>query len=209
MTSYADIMFTPEVEQEQDLLGSKGRYAARYAAKQDEPLGMAEQQFLSSRTSLYIATVNSTGWPYVQHRGGPAGFVKILGPRTIGFLDYLGNRQVITKGNLNTDDRISVFAMDYARKARLKLQGHAQLNPIDANDPAWPNLQTDGQGQAERVMTIQITAWDWNCPQYITPRFDSAEIAALVGPELSRLQTKNAELEAELADLRADLRTRK
>jgi predicted pyridoxine 5'-phosphate oxidase superfamily flavin-nucleotide-binding protein len=208
MTSYADIMFTSEVKAEQAHVGSKGKYDARYAAKQDEPLGAAEQDFLTSRTTLYIASVNSTGWPYVQHRGGPAGFLKILDPFTIGFADYLGNRQLITKGNLSTDDRVSVFAMDYARQARLKLQGCATLqNAEDAPDLA-ARLSTEGQGRVQRVMRIRITAWDWNCPQFITPRFDTAEMTALVGPELSRLETRNAELEAEVAQLRDQLRTK-
>ncbi len=206
MTSYADLMFTGAVEAEQDAIGSRGLYASRYAAKQDEPLGADEVAFLASRTSLYIASVNSDGWPYVQHRGGPAAFIKVLDDRTIGFADYRGNRQLITKGNLATDNRVSIFAMDYPRKARLKLQGHATLvDAADAPDLA-ATLTTPGQGRVERIMTITIAAFDWNCPQFITPRFDTTEMTALVGPELSRLETRNAELEAEIADLRDQLR---
>ncbi|MBD3664246.1 pyridoxamine 5'-phosphate oxidase family protein [Sulfitobacter aestuariivivens] len=202
MTSYADIMFTAQVEAEQDAIGAKGAYARRYDAKHDEPLGEQERSFLTSRTSIYIATVNSDGWPYIQHRGGPLGFLKVLDDRTIGFADYRGNRQLITKGNLAGDDRVSVFAMDYARKARLKLQGYATLvNAADAQEMV-EDLQTEGQGRIERVMTIRIAAFDWNCPQFITPRFDTQEMTALVGPELSRLETENAELKAELAKLR-------
>lgn len=202
MTSYADLMFTAEVEAQQDAIGSKGVYTSRYDAKQDEPLSIREAEFLTSRTTLYIASVNSAGWPYIQHRGGPQGFIKQLDDFTIGFADYRGNRQLITKGNLQTDDRVSVFAMDYARKARLKLQGHATLvDAADAPDLA-DRLQTDGQGRVERCMTIRIAAWDWNCPQFITPRFDTTEMTALVGPELSRLEAENTELKAELARLR-------
>ena len=127
MTSYADLMFTQAVLAEQESIGSRGMYDDRYAAKQDEPLGQPERDFLAQRSTLYLASVNSDGWPYVQHRGGPRGFVKVLDPVTIGFVDYLGNRQVITKGNLAGDDRLPIFAMDYARKARLKLQGHARM----------------------------------------------------------------------------------
>ena len=209
MTSYADILFTPEVLAEQERIGSKGKYDDRYDAKQDEPLGQAEQEFLTSRTTLYIASLSSSGWPYIQHRGGPLGFIKVLDPFTIGFADYLGNRQLITKGNLSADDRVSLFAMDYARKARRKLQGHARmLNAEDAPDLA-ERLATDGQGRVQRVMSIRIAAWDWNCPQFITPRFDTAEMTALVGPEISRLETRTAELEAEVASLRAQLMTQK
>lgn len=201
MTSYADIMFTPDVLAEQERIGSRGKYDSRYQAKQDEPLGPDEQAFLTLRSTLYIASVNSDGWPYVQHRGGPVGFVKVLDPMTIGFADYLGNRQLITKGNLAGDDRVSVFAMDYARKARLKLQGHATLQDAEDAPELAEQLATEGQGRVQRVMTIRIIAWDWNCPQFITPRFDQAEMTALIGPELSRLEAENAELRARLEAL--------
>ena len=204
MTSYADIMFTPEVQAEQSKIGSQGKYDARYAAKQDEPLGESERAFLTSRTTLYIASVNSLGWPYLQHRGGPLGFLKVLDPFTIGSADYLGNRQLITKGNLTTDDRVSIFAMDYARQARLKLQGHAKLQDADEAPELVEKLATQGQGRVQRVMTIRLVAWDWNCPQFITPRFDQAELTALVGPELSRLEAENAELRARLAKLEGE-----
>lgn len=205
MTSYADILFTAEVEAEQERIGSKGKYAARYDAKQDEPLGAPEQAFLTARTTLYIASLSSNGWPYIQHRGGPVGFIKVLDPFTIGFADYLGNRQLITKGNLNTDDRLSLFAMDYARQARLKLLGHAVLQDAEDAPELAAKLETEGQGRVQRVMRIRIAAWDWNCPQFITPRFDAAEMTSLVGPEMSRLETRNAELEVEIASLRAQL----
>lgn len=201
MTSYADIMFTPDVLAEQERIGSRGKYDSRYQAKQDEPLGPDEQAFLTSRSTLYIASVNSDGWPYIQHRGGPVGFVKVLDPMTIGLADYLGNRQLITKGNLAGDDRVSVFAMDYARKARLKLQGHATLQDAEDAPELAEQLATEGQGRVQRVMTIRIIAWDWNCPQFITPRFDQAEMTALIGPELSRLEAENAELRARLEAL--------
>ncbi len=209
MTSYADIMFTDAVRAEQASIGSAGKYDARYNAKQDEPLSEREQEFLTSRTTLYIASVNSDGWPYIQHRGGPLGFLKVLDPFTIGFADYLGNRQLITKGNLAGDDRVSLFAMDYARKARLKLQGHARMQNAEDAPDLVAQLETEGQGRVQRVMTIRIAAWDWNCPQFITPRFDTAEMTALVGPEISRLETRNVELEAQLADLRDQLRNTK
>lgn len=206
MTSFADILFTPQVEAEQAAIGSKGKYASRYASKQDEPLGPEEQQFLVTRSTLYLATVNADGWPYLQHRGGPAGFIKILDPFTIGFADYRGNRQLITKGNLATDDRMSLFAMDYARKARLKLLGHASLINIDESSDLAAQMTTEGEGRVERIMTVRILAWDWNCPQFITPRFDTAEMTSLIGPELSRLETRIAELETENASLRENSR---
>ena len=127
----------------------------------------------------------------------------MLGEDLIGFADYKGNKQFITKGNLATSDRVSVFAMDYARKARLKLIGHASMVSASEDPDLAGQLATDGQGPVERLMTIRVVAMDWNCPQYITPRFDTSEMTAVVGPEMSRLQTRVAELEAENAALRA------
>lgn len=198
MPSYADLMFTAAVQAEQDAIGSKGAYDRRYAEKGDEPLGTDEQAFLTSRTSIYIASVNADGWPYIQHRGGPVGFIKVLDARTIGLADYRGNRQLITKGNLTGDDRVSIFAMDYPRKARLKLQGHATLINAEEAPDLVAKLETEGEGRVERIMTLRIAAFDWNCPQFITPRFDTTEMAALVGPELERLEAENAALRARL-----------
>ncbi|MEM6306153.1 MAG: pyridoxamine 5'-phosphate oxidase family protein [Pseudomonadota bacterium] len=201
MPNYADLMFTKAVQAEQEAEGSKGLYDSRYAAKGEEALGADERAFLESRTSIYIASVNAEGWPYVQHRGGPAGFIKVLDDHTIGFADYRGNRQLITKGNLNGDDRVSIFAMDYPRKSRLKLQGHATLEHMRDRQDLVERMHTMGQGRVERFMTIRIAAFDWNCPQFITPRFDTAEITKMVGPELERLEQENAALKAKLAAL--------
>lgn len=203
MTNYADLMFTPEVEAEQDALGSKGAFGSRYDARPFDGLPPEVVDFITARTSIYIASVGSTGWPYIQHRGGPSGFIKQLDFQTIGFADYRGNRQVITKGNLNTDDRVSVFAMDYARKNRLKLQAHAKLVDVAEAPDLAVKLETEGQGRVERIMTLRIAGYDWNCPQFITPRFDTGEMTALIGPELSRLETENEQLRAELAALRS------
>ena len=109
---------------------------------------------------------------------------------------------MITKGNLAGDDRVSVFAMDYARRARLKLQGHATLVDAAEVPDLAAMLNVEGQGTVERVMTIRIAAWDWNCPKYITQRFDTAEMTALIGPEMSRLEAENTALKAEIANLR-------
>ncbi len=202
METYADLMFTPAVQAEQERYGSRDIYARKHAAAA-AGLDADTADFLRSRTSIYLATVSETGWPYVQHRGGPRGFLKVLDDRTFGFADYRGNRQYISKGNLAGDDRVAVFAMDYPRKARLKLQGHARI--IDAvGDPALAErLTVEGQGRVERLVTVTVAAFDWNCPQFITPRFEADEIAQLVAPELDKLQARIAELEAENAALRA------
>ena len=202
MARYDEMMFTPAVEARQATIGAKGKYASRYRDPGRQRMGPDEMEFLLSRTTLYIATVSETGWPYIQHRGGPAGWIKQLDDTRIGFADYRGNRQLISAVNLDGDDRVSLFAMDYARKARLKLQGHASMLAVDEDPALTAQVTVHGQPAPERVMVIEITAHDWNCPKYITPRFDQAEMTQLVGPELSRLETRIAELEAENARLR-------
>ncbi len=196
-------MFTDAVQREQTAQGSRETYARM--TQRPAPVGLGEDEiaFLTTRTSVYMATVSQTGWPYVQHRGGPRGFIKVADPLTIAFADYRGNRQFVSKGNLTTDDRVSLFAMDYPRKARLKLLGHAVMQSAENAPDLAEQLATEGQGKVERVVTIKIAAFDWNCPQFITPRFDAEEMAALVGPEITRLENRIAELEAELADLRS------
>ena len=204
MESFGKLMFTPAVAAEQTAQGSRDMCSRIAEAPGPDALGPDESAFLTSRTSVYLASTSESGWPYIQHRGGPRGFLKVLDGTTIGLADYRGNRQYITTGNLRGDDRVSVFAMDYPRKARLKLQGHATMIPADANPELAARLATEGEGRVERVLTIRVVAFDWNCPQFITPRFDTSEIAALVAPELERLETRNAELVAEIARLRAD-----
>lgn len=204
MDSYGTHMFTPAVQTEQQKAGTRDKYARVYETRLRGDMDADVRSFLESRTSIYIASLGATGWPYVQHRGGPAGFVKVLGGDHIGFADYKGNKQFITTGNLATSGRVSLFAMDYARKARLKLIGHAKVVPASDDSELAARLSTEGEGPVERLMTIRIVAIDWNCPQYITPRFDTSELTALVGPEMSKMEARIAELEAENAKLRAD-----
>ena len=202
MENYADIMFTKTVRAAQDAAGTGELYAAKYPGRTKSAFGPEERTFLEGRTSIYMATVSETGWPYVQHRGGPVGFLKVLSGTRFGFADYRGNQQFISKGNLTGEARVSIFAMDYPRKARLKLQGHARM--IDAGEDAAlaDALASEGQGRVERLVTIDVVAMDWNCPQFITPRLDAQEIAALVGPELDKKDARIAELEAEIAALK-------
>lgn len=203
MDHFGTLMFTPAVQAKQTAQGSRETYARMTERPAPKGLGADEVAFLTSRSSFYMATVTETGWPYVQHRGGPVGFLKVLDPQTIGFADYRGNRQYVSAGNLASDDRVSLFAMDYPRKARLKLLGHATMQEAEAAPALAEKLATPDAGKVERVVTIKIAAFDWNCPQFISPRFDTDELTALVGPEISRLETKVAELEADLASLRA------
>ena len=201
MQRYDDIMFTDAVKALQEAEGVADTYARSYGAR-THALTEEEVAFITSRTSFYMATVSETGWPYIQHRGGPAGFLKALDDDRLGFADYRGNRQHISEGNLAGNDRVSLFLMDYPRKARMKLQGRATFQDA-ADAPALADaLAVEGQGRVERVVTIALEAFDWNCPQFITPRFDAAEIAQLVAPELDKRDAKIAALEAELAALK-------
>ena len=197
MARYDEMMFTVAVEARQDGIASKGKFASRYSQIERQKIGPDEIASLLNQSTIYIATVSETGWPYIQHLGGAVGFIKLIDETTFGFADYPGNLQLIFAGNLDGDDRASVFAMDYARKARLKIQGHAKMLAAKDHPELTLKLMDEGAKAPDRLMTIQITAHDWNCPKYNTPRFDAAEMTQLVGPELSRLEASIAELEVE------------
>jgi predicted pyridoxine 5'-phosphate oxidase superfamily flavin-nucleotide-binding protein len=173
-----------------------GKHQFLAEAPETDPLTEEEAGFIAERDSFYMATVSETGWPYVQHRGGPPGFVKVLGPSLLGFADFKGNRQLITTGNLEVTDRVALFMMDYPNRERLKLLGHARV--LDARE--HPELveelaPAELRSKVERLFLIQIVSFDWNCPQYITPRFTLEEIEKYAAP----LKARIAELEAQLA----------
>lgn len=198
MDSFADHLFTPNVRTEQDRVGMGERYAQTYQTRLRGPLDEDARGFIETRDTFYIASVSETGWPYVQHRGGPAGFLKVLGPEQIGFADYRGNKQFISKGNVAGDDRVSLILMDYPRRARLKLIGHAKVEEADDSPALATLLQTDGAAPAERLVTIDVTAIDWNCPKYITPRLTEAEITTVMAPKIKPLTDHIADLEERL-----------
>jgi predicted pyridoxine 5'-phosphate oxidase superfamily flavin-nucleotide-binding protein len=201
MDTYARIAFTPAVRQVQAERGSRDAYA-QHEAGALPPVGLGEREaaFLSAADSLFLATVSETGWPYVQHRGGPKGFVKVISPTRIAFADFRGNRQYVTAGNLRNDDRAALIVLDYPRRQRLKLMGRLRIDEIDAADPAVRALVqlSDYRARVEGVATIEIEAYDWNCPQHITPRFSEEEIAVASRP----LHERIAALEAEVMRLR-------
>lgn len=156
------------------------------------PLGAEEIQFITKRDSFYMATVNSDGWPYVQHRGGPAGFLRVVDAHTLGFADFRGNRQLLSTGNVISNDRIALFLMDYRQRERLKINGHVRV--LDArehtqlaDDLASPLLRA----KTERIFLIEMLSFDWNCPQYITPRYTDDEMETV----LAALHARIAELE--------------
>ena len=203
MKHFGDIMFTETVKEEQVRHGSRDAYAKMTASPAPDALSEREAAFIAARDSFYMASVSETGWPYIQHRGGPVGFLKVFGPTTIGFGDYRGNKQFVSTGNLRSDDRVALFLMDYPNRARLKMLGRASwIDAVDAPERA-DAVAIEGQGRIERIFTIEIEAFDWNCPQFITPRFTEAEIQSALGDRMTDLQKENAALKARLAALEA------
>lgn len=192
---FLDLTFTPEVQEAQRHYYGRAHAQGFPRAVADDPLGPEEIEFIESRDSFYLSSVSETGWPYVQHRGGPPGFAKVVSPNEIAFADYKGNRQMLSTGNLATNDRVCLFFMDYPRRARLKLLGHAEVldtrdHPVLVEQIAAPELVKI----TERIFKIRIVSYDWNCPKYITPRYTTAEISEAVAP----LKARIAELEAQL-----------
>lgn len=154
-----------------------------------------EMAFIRLRDSFYMASVSQTGWPYLQHRGGPPGFLRVLSPTRLAFADYKGNRQMLSTGNLMADDRVALFLMDYPRQERLKILGHARVEDARQQPQLLAELaEPEMRAGAERLFTIEVVSFDWNCPNYITPRYTEAEVEAALAP----LRTRIAELEAEL-----------
>lgn len=193
---FAQLAFTDSVKALQSQQGSRKSYARMEEGNDyNNVLGPNEAQFIAARDSFYMATVSETGWPYVQHRGGPAGFVKIIDNKTLAFADLRGNRQYVSTGNLSKNDRVSMFFMDYPNKTRLKLLGRVRLTD-PSEQGILPNLISDERhlARAERALIITVEAFDWNCPQYITPRYTRTE----VDHELASLQVKISALEAKL-----------
>ena len=192
-THYLNLMSTPPVQEAQRRF--QGRAAAVPPPGLDR-LGEDEIAFIGERDSFYLASVSPTGWPYVQHRGGEAGFLRVLGPSQLAFADYRGNRQLISTGHAAANNRVSLFLMDYPQRIRLKILGHvtvldAREHPDRVKAIAGPAFAA----RTERLFLIDVVSFDWNCPQYITPRYTGVEVEAAV----TGLRTRIRELEAALA----------
>lgn len=193
MEHYFDIAFSPEVADLQVQKGSQQHYRQAHDQwPQPTQLGPDEIVHITARDSLYIASSSSTGWPYVQHRGGDIGFVKVLGPTTIGWLERNGNRQYVGTGNITANDRVALIMVDYPNRTRLKLYGYATYHP----DPAPGTIDLlDGTGvRNDGAIVIDVIASDWNCPKYITQRFTANDVQAATEP----LHERIAQLEAQL-----------
>ena len=196
---FLDIASTTSVRAAQAAMGADQFWKDFKGNRAFDRFTEAERAFIAARDSFYMASVSETGWPYVQHRGGPQGFLKVLDDRTLGFADYRGNRQYISVGNLTADARVCLILMDYANRARLKVFARIELRALDADPTLAEQVADPGyKARPERVMLLHLEAFDWNCPQHITPRFTEAEMAEAVEPLRVRLEV----LEAENAELR-------
>jgi predicted pyridoxine 5'-phosphate oxidase superfamily flavin-nucleotide-binding protein len=191
---FMQLVLTPAVQRAQDKYF--GHHQVVENAPEANPLTLDEADFIASRDSFYMATVSETGWPYVQHRGGPPGFVKVLGPNLIGFADFKGNRQLVSTGNIDNADRVALFMMDYPNRTQLKLLGHARVLDAREHPDLVDQLSPEPlRARVERLFLVQVISYDWNCPQYITPRFTLAEVEKYA----ASLKARIADLEAQLA----------
>lgn len=196
--TYLHTMFGPRARALQAAAGSRAAYARMEdKAGPIDPLTDREAAFIAARDSFYMASVSEDGWPYIQHRGGPAGFLRRIAGNRLGFADYQGNRQYLSTANLMAESRVSLLLMDYPNRRRLKLIGHARISEDPADIAAL--MPPDYAAEPERAFLIDVVGFDWNCPQHITPRFTEAEVRSATQPlldELAQLRARVAELES-------------
>jgi len=190
---FHELAFTPSVRKAQTQYYGKSQGVE--GAPERDALTEDETSFIHSRDSFYMATVSETGWPYVQHRGGKPGFLRVINPTSLAFADYKGNRQLLSTGNLAVTDRVALFLMDYPNRTRLKILGHARVEDARQHPELVKQFaEPEVQRIVERLFFIEIVSFDWNCPQYITPRYTAAEVEEAVAP----LHARITELEAQL-----------
>lgn len=194
---YLEIAVTDAVKQLQERWGSRSIYRRlETGPTRHRQLGPEEIAFIEAQDSLFLASINQHGWPYVQHRGGPPGFLKVLDQNKLGFPDFKGNRQYLSFGNILTNPKVSLFLIDYPAQTRLKIFGHATPVEGDALPAAIREISLpDGASKIERGIVIQVEAFDWNCPKYIVPRYTEAQVRTVLQPLLKRIN----DLETELA----------
>ncbi|GGK64307.1 pyridoxamine 5'-phosphate oxidase family protein [Nocardia camponoti] len=198
---YAHVAFTPLVREHQRAHGSERSYD-RMAQVPDvaDSIGPDEAAFITERDSFYLATVSETGWPYIQHRGGAPGFLRVIDEHTLGFADFRGNKQYISRGNLEHDSRVALFLMDYATQSRMKIFGRARV--IEDDPDLVRALEVDGyRAQSERAVLIDVEAFDWNCRQHIPPLYPRAAVAEA----MSSMRDRISELEGEIARLKGEV----
>lgn len=191
-TKYLDLTFTESVCRAQtQYYGRAGKVAG---AHERDLLSQAEAEFIAARDSFYLGSISETGWPYVQHRGGPRGFLRVINETTLAFADYKGNRQLLSTGNVSVNDRVALFLMDYPNRARLKILGRARIEDARAHPELVAQIaHTKMRSSVERLVFIDVVSFDWNCPKYITPRYSLEEVEELARPLKERIATLEAE----------------
>jgi uncharacterized protein len=197
--NFASLAFTNQIKSLQEKYGSRKNYDHIAMTKVVDGLSDFEKDFIGQRDSFYLASIGENGFPYIQHRGGPKGFIKIINKNTIGFIDFSGNKQFITVGNLVTHHNTSLIMMDYRASARLKLYAKAEIVELNERPDLFNLLKLeDYPAKPERMMVLHIEAYDWNCPQHITPRFTVEEIEEALAPQREYV----SKLEKELKELK-------
>ncbi len=194
--AFSEITFTPSVKAAQNLYGSREKNRRFETAEEARNvLTTEEAEFIAERDSFYQATVSETGWPYVQHRGGPKGFLKVLDGHTLGFADFRGNVQYLSVGNLNANNKIALILMDYANRRRLKVWGKVRIVHENESPELLSQLEVPSyRGRVERGILIRVEAYDWNCPQHITPRYSNPEVEGIIAPLLAEIEELKSRL---------------
>lgn len=200
--NFAEIAFTPSVKTRQEKYGSREQYERVEKIQRGTEISFSEADFIATRDGFYLATVGEDGQPYVQFRGGTAGFLKVLDSKTLAYADFRGNLQYVSVGNLDVNDRAALILMDYPNRRRLKI--FARIEVLEADDV--PELiaklkNPDYQAKVERAMILHVEAFDWNCPQHITPRFTVEEIREINAPlyeHIEKLEVENEQLKQQL-----------
>ncbi len=197
-TKYLEFTFTDDMCRAQtQYYGIAGKIVG---APERDPLGDAEAEFISARDSFYLGSISEGGWPYIQHRGGPTGFLRVINETTLVFADYKGNRQLLSTGNVSVNDRVALFLMDYKNRERLKILGHARVEDAHLHPELIAQVSdANMRSSVERLVFIDVVSFDWNCPKYITPRYSATEVEELACP----LRARIAELEAQLRAVKA------
>jgi predicted pyridoxine 5'-phosphate oxidase superfamily flavin-nucleotide-binding protein len=200
---FLEIASTPSVKAAQEANGSARAWSSKQEGREFIHFTPGELQFIAERDSFYLATVSETGWPYVQHRGGPRGFLRPIDDRTLAFADFRGNRQYISLGNLAAHDRAALFLMDYPNRRRLKIYAHIEAKDLSAEPALAEEIALPGyKAKLERAFLVHLEAFDWNCPQHITLRFSEAELEHALGPvrlHIEKLEAENKALREQLA----------
>ena len=196
--NYPEIAFSDAAKELQKKYGSRNSYARMEKFSEVNGLTDGEFSFIENQNSFYLSSIGSNGFPYIQHRGGPKGFLKVLDSKRVGFIDFTGNKQYVSVGNIATNAKVSLIMIDYPRKARLKIYAKADVIELDESPELYNSLDlSDYKFRPERMLVLHIEAYDWNCPQHITPRYTVDEIETALVPQ----QKYIAKLEQEIKEL--------